>query len=482
MGGQAKKLSNSRKRHQRSRSTQGAAPADQNNLHQLQRLIRETALEHWPVDRLQSNPANARLHNPRQIAKLAASIAEFGFNSPIIVDGAGLILAGHGRYSAARQLGLTEVPVVRVSHLSKTAKRLYSLADNRLAELATWDEDKLRLELKELAEISIDIDLEITGFDTVDLDRLLAIGTVEKNDPADLIPEPDLATAPISRPGDIWLLGPHRLICGNALDAATYEALLAEERAQVVWTDPPFNLPVPGHVGGLGRVHHPNFPMASGEMSPLEFTGFLETAFTHAAHWSQDGSIHFIAIDWRHLHEILAAGRAAYTELKNVCVWVKTNAGLGSFYRSQHELFFVFKNGRAPHINTFGLGQRGRYRTNVWTYPGMNTLRPGRDDELEMHPTVKPTALVVDALKDCSKRGGIVLDPFAGSGTTIVAAERTGRVARAIELDPRYVDVILRRWETFTGQPARRASDGHTATELAAAPPGRRLRRGGGRA
>jgi DNA methylase/ParB-like nuclease family protein len=458
---------------QRNRSTAAVGVAD---LDRLKVLIRQTALDFCPLERLQLNPANLRIHTPRQIAKIADSIREFGFNNPILVDETGLILAGHGRFAAAAQLGLTEVPVVRLSHLSAPAKRLFTLADNRLAELASWDEERLITELQELCELSLDIDLEITGFDTVDLDRLLAPQPREKGDPADLVPEADLESTPISRVGEVWLLGPHKLICGDALDAATYQMLLGRERAQMVFTDPPFNVPIPGHAVGQGCSKHPNFLMASGEMSPREFTTFLGTALGHFVDWTEDGSIHFVAMDWRHLPEILSAGRLVYAELKNLCVWVKTNAGMGSFYRSQHELFLVFKNGGSPHINSFGLGQRGRYRTNVWTYPGVNSFKPGREGELAMHPTVKPVAMVMDALKDCSRRGGIVLDPFAGSGTTIIAAQRTGRIARAAELDPRYVDVILRRWDTYTGEPSRRASDGCSFAELAAAasPPSKR--------
>ena len=228
------------------------------------------------------------------------------------------------------------------------------------------------------------------------------------------------------------------MICGNALEAATYARLLGDERAQLVFTDPPYNVPIDGHVCGKGSVRHREFAMASGEMSPEAFTAFLETAFRHLAAHSADGAIHFVCMDWRHMAEILAAGKAAYSELKNLIVWVKDNGGMGTFYRSRHELIFAFKSGTAPHINSFELGQHGRYRTNVWEYRGVNTLKPDRMDELALHPTVKPVEMIADAIKDCSKRGGIVLDPFGGSGSTLIAAAKTGRRARLAELDPIY--------------------------------------------
>jgi len=272
---------------------------------------------------------------------------------------------------------------------------------------------------------------------------------------------------PASRLGDVWQLGRHRLLCGSAIVPADYKVLLQDEVAQMVFTDPPYNVPIAGNVGGLGRVKHKEFVMASGEMSPAQFTDFLASTFKLLAHHSQNGAINFICMDWRHLSELLRAGDMAYYELKNLVVWNKDNAGMGSFYRSKHELIAVFKVGTTKHINNCELGQHGRYRTNVWDYPGVNTLKANRAAELAMHPTVKPVALVADAIKDCSRRLGIVLDPFAGSGTTIIAAEKTGRVARAIELDPHYVDTAVRRWERFSGDRAVLAKTGDTFENVA---------------
>jgi DNA modification methylase len=250
------------------------------------------------------------------------------------------------------------------------------------------------------------------------------------------------------------------LVCGSGLDPCPYEQLLQGDRAQMVLTDPPYNVPIAGHAMGRGKIRHRNFQAAAGEMSPAEFTHFLDQFIRHAIRFSQDGSIHYIFMDWRHLQELLNAALPLYTEWKNLLVWSKNNAGQGSFYRSKHELITVFKKGTAPHINNFGLGAKGRYRANVLEYPSVNSLHPARRGDLELHPTVKPIALIADLIRDCSKRNGLILDPFGGSGTTILAAERTGRTARLIELDPLYVDVTIRRWEKITGVQARHVRSG----------------------
>jgi DNA modification methylase len=425
------------------------------------------AVIHRPVTTLKTSPRNARTHDDKQLSQIAASIRQFGFTSPILIDEQGVVMAGHARLAAARQLGWVHVPTITLDGLSAAQKRAYALADNRLAENAGWDLRILGEELKFLSEIEIDCDISITGFDTVDIDRLVS-GLEEASDPAaDEIPplRPDEQT--VSRPGDVWLLGRHRLLCADALDQDSYERLLGSREAQLVFTDPPYNVPIDGHVGGKGQVRHREFVMASGEMSESEFTGFLARALIGARNASSDGAILYVCMDWRHAFELLVACRQASLEYKNLCVWAKDNGGMGAFYRSRHELVFVFKNGKKPHINNFGLGEKGRYRTNVWQYAGVNTLRPGRLEELAMHPTVKPVALVADAIKDCSHRGGIVLDPFAGSGTTLMAAEKTGRMGCCIELDPRYVDVIVRRWTAYTGGTARHAVTGRTLEETA---------------
>ncbi len=419
-------------------------------------------IEYTPVRELRFYPNNARTHSKKQIRQIANSIAKFGFCNPILIDDAKQIIAGHGRVEAAKLLGIDAVPTCQLSHLSDADKRAYILADNKLAEKAGWDKELLAIELQGLIEL--DVDIELTGFDMAEIDLILEEGREARGEPSgpeDQVPEPSPLPA-VTQTGDLWLLGSHRLLCGDARDKAAYDRLLEGAKAEFVFTDPPYNVEIDGHVCGLGRVRHRDFAMGCGEMSEAEFTAFLKTVFALLAENSIDCSIHQICMDWRHSWEILNAGRAIYSELKNLCVWNKTNAGMGSFYRSKHELVFVWKSGTAAHINNFELGQHGRHRSNVWDYAGVNSMRPGRLEELAMHPTVKPTALVSDAIKDCSRRGGLVLDPFCGSGTTLIAAERTGRKAHALEIDPTYVDVAVRRWQAYTGKSAILAGSGET--------------------
>lgn len=397
---------------------------------------------------------NPRTHTKKQIEQIAASIKQFGFLNPVLIDGSDGIIAGHGRVEAAKLIGMNNVPVVCVDHLTPTQVRAYVIADNKLAENAGWDRALLALELQELS-VDLNFDVAVTGFETAEIDLLIQDLNQGAVDEADEVPDVDRSTPAISRPGDIWRMGNHVLLCGDALREDNYHKLLGCKKAQMVFTDPPYNVAIAGNVSGLGKVKHREFAMASGEMSQDEFTQFLETAFVHFAQFSSDGSIHFICIDWRHIRELLDAAAKPYRELKNLCVWSKTNGGMGSLYRSQHELVFVFKNGRAPHINNVELGRFGRNRSNVWDYAGQNTFGNDRGAELAMHPTVKPVALVADAILDCSKREGIVLDGFAGSGTTLVAAEKTGRRGYGIEFDPHYVDTIIRRFEAVYGVQAK---------------------------
>jgi DNA modification methylase len=391
---------------------------------------------------------NPRTHSKKQVRQIAASIEKFGFVNPVLVDRDGGIVAGHGRVEAAKQLGLKTVPTIRLENLTDAEIRAYVIADNRLAELAGWDNELLAIELQGLSSLDLDFDVTVTGFETPEIDMLISsLDPNEDDDTDDELPPVDDGPV-ITRPGDIWSIGNHRLICGDATQSETYVRLLDGAAAHMIFTDPPYNVPISGHVSGLGKVQHREFAMASGEMTEAEFTRFLTIVFGNLACHSVDGAIHFICMDWRHLSEIGAAGKVSYAELKNVCVWAKTNGGMGTLYRSQHEFVFVFKAGTAPHINNVELGKYGRYRTNVWTYPGINSFGKDRDTELALHPTVKPVKLVADAILDCSKRNGVILDAFAGSGTTLIAAEGTGRRGYGIELDPRYCDVIIRRLQT----------------------------------
>jgi DNA modification methylase len=424
-----------------------------------------------PIEQLKFDPANPRLHSNRQIRQVANSIETFGFNVPILVDRDLNVIAGHGRLTACGNLGISEAPTLCLDHLTPAQARAFMIADNRLTEIATWDDRLLAEQLRDLSLSGLDFDLEVTGFEMGEIDLRIASledTPAEGADPADALPEVAVGP-PVGKIGDLWLLGQHRVLCGNALDAAAFVALMGDERAVMVFTDPPYNVPIDGHASGLGAIHHRPFAMASGEMNKAEFTAFLGQALRTLAAFSAAGSLHYVCMDWRHLDELLAAGAEVYGELKNLCVWVKDNAGMGSLYRSQHELVLVFKTRGGAHRNNVQLGQFGRNRSNVWHYPGANSFaRCGAEGNLlALHPTVKPVAMVADALLDCSARGGIVLDAFLGSGTTLIAAERTGRCCRALELDPAYVDTAIRRWQVLTGEKARQAASGRYFDDIA---------------
>ena len=421
-------------------------------------------IEHVSIASLKSNPRNARTHSPKQISQIARSIAEFGFNTPVLIDASNMILAGHGRIEAARQLRLETVPVLRLNHLDKNKLRAFVLADNQLALKSGWDIQILGEELSELIEF--DLDLSVTGFDWPEIDAIIHPNEVEAEpDPADYVPiAPKTA---VTRLGDIWLIGRHRLICGDSTKPETFEALLGDQKARMVFSDPPYNVPINGHVSGLGKNTHREFEMGVGEMSESEFIGFLRSVFQNAAACSIDGALHYQCMDWRHGSEIQLASRDVYSELKNICVWAKTNAGMGSLYRSQHEFVYVFKVGCESHVNNVELGRHGRYRTNIWSYAGANSFSATRDDELAMHPTVKPVALIADAILDASNPKDIILDPFSGSGSTLVAAEKTRRVGFGIELDPIYCDVIIKRLGDLMKVEAVHAETGMTWSEIA---------------
>jgi DNA modification methylase len=429
-------------------------------------------IEMIPLTRLKPYPRNARIHSKKQIRQIADSIKRFGFTNPVLIDDGDMILAGHGRVEAARLIGMETVACLRLASMSAAEKRAYILADNKLALNAGWDDDILASELELILGEVGEIDIGITGFTVAEIDALLdsaETGQTPQADGDDELPEP--SPFAVNRRGDIWQLGDHRLACGDARDEEVYRALMASSRggvelAQMVFTDPPYNVRIRGNVSSSNG--HREFVMASGEMSQDTFVTFLTSAFRHMAAWSEDGSIHFVCMDWRHMVEISMAGGEVFSELKNLIVWAKDNAGMGSFYRSHHELIFAFKNGTAPHINAFGLGQNGRYRTNVWNYRGITSPTKESRQARELHPTVKPVAMVADAIKDCSRRGGIVLDPFCGSGTILIAAQKTGRRARAIELDASYCDTAIRRWQLFAKDDAILAATGETFDEVAA--------------
>lgn len=420
----------------------------------MDRRLNNSAIEQCPIATLSAYARNARTHSRKQIRQIADSIERFGFTNPVLIGDDHSIVAGHGRVEAAKLLGLTTIPVIRLSHLSEAERRAYVLADNKLALNAGWDYELLAGELQGLIDIGFEVDL--TGFSQAEVDLVLATAEDSSSDPrveaADEIPR--MSPRAVTRVGDLWRLDRHRLLCGDARDPASYALLCEGASADLVFTDPPYNVPIDGHVCGLGRVRHREFAMGAGEMSKAEFTAFLAATLGAMASNCRDGTILFVCMDWRHLSELVAAGEICGLALKNVCVWNKTNGGMGAFYRSKHELIFAFKKGSADHVNNFGLGDKGRYRTNVWDYAGISSISASRQSELEMHPTVKPLALVADAILDCSRRGDVVLDGFGGSGTTLMAAHKTGRTACVVELDPFYCDVIIRRFEAATGKRA----------------------------
>ena len=425
----------------------------------MTKIVKHPNVELRPTSSLKPSPRNAKRHDQRQISLIADSIKRFGWLVPIIIDVFDMIVAGHGRWLAAKSLGLTEVPVIRAEFLTDADRRAFALAENRIAELSSWDENILGEEMNFLFEGG---NLDITGFTTANLD--FSLPDAKGDAKPERVELPAANAKAVSRVGDKWVIGMNAIYNGDARKAESYEAVLGEERATIVFADPPYNCPIDGFVAGKGR--HREFVMAVGEMSQAEFTAFLRAIYRNCVRFSVDGSIHYQCMDWRHLREVLDAADGVYTQHKQLIVWDKQSGSLGTFYRSQHELVFVFKNGRSRHINNFGLGDTGRYRTNVVKYPGASGFRKGRKRDSEDHSTIKSTALIADFLLDCSNRGDLVLDPTVGSRSTLLAAAKTGRRGAGIELDPLYVDVALKRLSDATGLTPTLAGDGRTFDEI----------------
>jgi len=416
------------------------------------KLRPERKLEYLPPSELKPAPDNPRRHTPEQICKIASCMKKFGAVAPLIVDRNGQLIVGHARREAALQVGIDRVPVIRADDLSEAEARGYMIADNKLTEGSSWDDQLLAAHLKALSEMAQGFQVEDIGFAVSEID-VLTLDLDASQDKADTFAVADGTS--VSQAGDLWLLGDHRLVCASALDPAAYATLMGQDKSAVVFTDPPYNVPIQGNVSGNGAVVHREFVQATGEMSRHEFTDFLATAFTHIRAATAPGGLVYAFMDHRHLEEILAASASAGLERINLCVWVKSNGGMGSFYRSRHELCFVFQNPGAAYRNNVQLGRFKRNRTNVWEYPGANAFpRKGEEDTLAMHPTIKPVALVADAILDSTRQGDIVLDPFLGSGTTILAAERTKRRGYGIELDPLYADTAIQRWQRLTKRAA----------------------------
>jgi DNA modification methylase len=400
-----------------------------------------------PINAVKPYGQNPRRHSKVQIKKLAESIREFGFVNPVLVDEAGELIAGHGRLEAAISLGLPTIRALRITGLKAAQKRALRIADNRLAERSSWSPELLKIELQDVIEL--DYDVELTGFDHIEVDQRLTVDGPASDDESDIAPPPE---RPVTRLGDLWALGRHRVICGDARDPQSYARVLCGEKARQVIADVPFNVPIAGHVSGHGRHKHAEFAVASGELTTAAYIDFLRVVMTHARNASCDGSPHYWFIDWRIVAELISVGREVYGELKNLIVWAKPNAGLGALYRSQHELIPVFKHGHAPHVNNIKLGRLGRNRSNLWQYNGGSGFSKTRNQDLADHPTIKATRMIADAIRDASNINDVILDPCAGSGTVNIAAEQVGRRAASIEIEPRFVDVALRRYQQQTGQ------------------------------
>ena len=427
------------------------------------------ALEYVAPALLIADPRNPRSHKPPQIAAIARSIQTFGFNVPVVADEEGQILAGHGRVAAALKLGLDTVPVVRIAHLSPAQRQAFAIADNRLTDTSHWDEQLLGQVLRDLSLADLDFELDAIGFSVCEIDlkieAIMAVGEGPDQDdkPAELVDSPAITSL-----ADLWLLGQHRLLRGDALDAENWATLMDGAKAHMAFTDPPYGLPA-SFIGGLGKIHHRDFAMGAGEMDRDQFTAFLADTFHQMAGNLKAGALAYVCMDHRHLVEMMTAGESSFSEFKTLCAWVKQAGGMGGLYRNQMELVFVWKAGRGRNRDNVALGKFGRNRTNVWEYPGIAGFRYSEGgDLLKTHPTCKPVRLVADAILDVTARGEIVIDPFLGSGTTIIAAERTGRIAYGMEIDPLYCDAILRRYRDLTGNEPILSSTGQTFAELEA--------------
>lgn len=410
---------------------------------------------------------NAKKHPESQVQQIISSITKFGFNNPILIDENNEIIAGHGRFMAAQVMNLETVPTVKLSHLTDAQKRAYRLADNKIAENGGWNKELLSLEIKDLEKICLNDNFVIQdiGFNDAELDSIVNFTDAKpinpKTNTVPFIPENEI----ISKPGDIWQLSKHRIICGDSLNPETFAKLFENDKADMILQDPPYNVKIDGHVCGSGTIKHKEFAMASGEMTADEFTQFLMNNFALCKQYSNNGSLHYNFMDWRHVLEITTAGQNIFDKFINMCVWVKTSGGMGSLYRSQHELCFIFQNGKGSHNNNVQLGKYGRYRTNVWQYAGVNTFGKHKQDGI-MHPTVKPIEMLKDAILDVSKRGDIVLDSFLGSGSTLIACQQSGRICYGIEYEPLYIDTTIRRFQNLFGIDAINLSIDKTYNEI----------------
>jgi DNA methylase/ParB-like nuclease domain len=431
---------------------------------------RKLAIEYKSLASLLPYPGNPRKHDKRQVRQIARSIEAFGFNVPLLINAENHVVAGHGRLLASRLLNLTEVPTIRLEHLTEAQARAFTIADNRLNENSAWDHQLLGEQLKILADSDLDFDLEVTGFEIKEVDCFienLTSATERVAKAADVIP--DLHGRPlVTRAGDCWNLGRHRVYCGDARSDSAYTTLMQGRRAEMVFAGPPCQDPINACLTRFGAVHHTEFAMVSDPRNASQFAESLRTSLTNLANNSVDGALNFICVDWRHSPELLTAAQSVYTEFKDLCVWVKDKPEQGSLYRNQHQLVFVFKTGKKPHRNGVHRRPCGQYRSNVWNYRGVKSRSHGQGAEglSNLHQTIKPVDMVADAILDCTRRGQLVLDRFLGNGTTLLAAEDTGRTCYGMELDPQHVDTTLRRWRKFTGQNILEESTGRSFDDI----------------
>jgi DNA modification methylase len=429
--------------------------------------VRLDRIEYMPVGDLVLYERRLRTRKDAGKRALVASVSSFGIVLPILIDAKSVVVAGEGILEAARTLGYTEVPTLRVDHLDENEVRLLRIALNKLGEQSDWNRIELAAEFTELLSLDIDLAYEVTGFETPEIDNLIQAAANADEDPDDAAVEVGEPGSAVAQLGDLWEVGEHRVLCGSSLEMESLAVLMGTERAAMVMTDSPFNVKIGNNVSGLGKIKHREFAQASGEMSEAEFVSFLTTSIKALSAHCEDGALLYMYMDWRHVWEMMSGIRAADLRLLNIAVWVKAAPAMGAFYRSQHELCFIAKKGNAVHRNNIQLGRFGRSRSNCWFYAGVNSFGPNRAEQLAMHPTCKDVSMLSDAIRDATHRGEIVLDGFLGSGSTLIAAERTGRVCYGIELDPLYVDVILRRWERATGGKVVLRATGETLEEVA---------------
>ncbi|WP_156677941.1 site-specific DNA-methyltransferase [Sphingomonas profundi] len=423
-------------------------------------------VENVPPASLTPPAREVRRRTRQHVQRIARSLSEFGFLVPLIVDGQMRIVAGHSRWEAAKLLGLSSVPVIRVEHLTEGQLRLFAIADNKLPEGVEWDQDQLRIEFGEIELVAPELELSSSGFAIAEIDTMYGRHRTTQLSEHDDEPEPP-AEDSVNRLGDVWRLGRHAFACGDARDSALIGRLLNGASVRTLLSDPPWNLKIEGVVSGNGRVKHADFVMAAGEMTKPAFTAFLGDFLGAAKPHLSPGALAYVYMDWRNYDALVAAAVASGFEQKNMLVWCKDNAGMGSMYRSQHELVGLFKADDAPHTNNINLGRHGRNRANCLFYPGVNSFGKGRDRQLKAHPTCKPVSMLADLILDSSAPGEIILDPFGGSGSTLIAAEKVDRTACLIELDPGYADGIVRRFERVVGTPALHVETGLSFAELA---------------